>query len=216
MTVVTSPLPSSRLQHVVLRDVSWALYQHLLEEVGNGPIRMTFDGGSLEIMSPLPRHELWKKRIARMIEIFALELNISMTPLGSTTFAREDLQKGLEPDECYYIEHAAAVHGKDILDLTVDPPPDLVVEVNITSRSIKREPIYAALGVPELWRFKDRGIEVLELHTDGRYKPVSRSRSFSFLPMKSFEAFLLRLEREDQTAVLREFRDWVKTLEKEP
>ena len=100
---ITSP-PQSGQQHVVLHDVSWDLYQHLLAEVGDGALRMTFDNGSLEIMSPLPKHELWKKRIGRMIEIVSLELDIPMESLGSTTFARQDLQKGLEPDECYYIQ----------------------------------------------------------------------------------------------------------------
>ena len=215
MTAITSPAPlPPGQQHVVLHDVSWDLYQHLLAEVGDGAIRLTFDDGSLEIMSPLPKHESWKKRIGRMIEIVSLELDISMVPLGSTTFARQDLQKGLEPDECYYIQHAADVFGKDELDLTVDPPPDLAVEVDVTSRSVRREPIYAALGVPEIWRFADGRLRVLRLGRNGRYRAVSQSRCFPFLPMPTFERFLLRLEREDQTSVLREFRDWVRTLQR--
>jgi len=213
MTAIASPVLPYGHQHAVLHDVSWKLYQQLLEEVGDGAIRLTFDNGSLEIMSPLPRHEHWKKRIGRMIEIVSLELNISMVPLGSTTFAREDLQKGLEPDECYYVQHAD-IFGKDRLDLTIDPPPDLVVEVDVTSRSIKREPIYAALGVPELWRFADGRLHVLKLARNGRYRAVSQSRCFPFLPLPKSERFLLRLEHEDQTTVLREFRDWVKTLQK--
>ena len=91
------------------------------------------------------------------------------------------------------------------------PPPDLVVEVDITSRSIKREPIYAALGVPEIWRFADGRLRVLKLKA-GKYQVVKKSLGFPFLPMRGVEAFLLRLEDEDQTTVLRVFRDWVKTL----
>jgi Uma2 family endonuclease len=200
---------------MVLHDVSWDLYKQLLREVGNRPIRMTFDNGSLEIMSPLPRHEKWGNRIGRMIEIISLELNLPIEPLGSTTFKRKKLGKGLEPDECYYIQNAAAVRGKDRFNLAVDPPPDLAVEVDITSRSIKREPIYRALGVPELWRFRANRLAVRLLGPDKTYLPSGVSAAFPFLPLAIFEAFLLRMEHEEQTSVLREFRDWVRTLKPE-
>ena len=211
MTAVAPSVPFNEQQHLVMRDISWPLYEQLLREVGNQPLRMTFADGSLEIMSPLPRHEKWKSRIGRMIEIVSLERNIPVEPLGSSTFRREDIAKGLEPDESYYVQHAQMVRGKDEFDLTVDPPPDLAVEVDITSRSIQREPIYAALGVPELWRFDGR-LEVLRLGADGRYRSSQDSAVFPFLPMSVFETFLLRLEREEQTAVMREFRDWVNAL----
>ena len=99
MTAKLSAIPLSEQQHIVLHDISWDLYKQLLREVGTRPIRMTFDNGSLEIMSPLPRHEKWKKRVARMIEVMAMELNLPIEPLGSTTFKRKKLGKGLEPDE---------------------------------------------------------------------------------------------------------------------
>ena len=214
MTAKLSAIPFSEQQHLVLHDVSWDLYKQLLREVGNRPIRMTFDNGSLEIMSPLPRHEKWGNRIGRMIEILSLELNLPIEPLGSTTFKRKRLGKGLEPDECYYIQNAAAVRGKDRFNLAVDPPPDLAVEVDITSRSIKREPIYRALGVPELWRFRGNRLAVRLLGPDKTYLPSSTSAAFPFLPMDIFEAFLLRMEHEEPTAVLREFRDWSQTLKR--
>jgi len=207
-----APTPLIEQQHIVLDDVSWQLYEHLLEEIGDRPIRMTFDQGNLEIMSPLPKHERWKGRIAQMVEILEVELNISMEPLGSTTFAREDLAKGLEPDECYYVQHAADVRGKDRLDLTVDPPPDLAIEIDITRRSIAREPIYAALGVPELWRFNGRQFRMLLLGADGTYQTVSHSAAFPFLPASIVESFIRRLGKEQPAVVLRDFRDWVRTL----
>lgn len=196
----------------MLHDVSWELYEHLLAEIGDRPIRVTFDDGSLEIMSPLPKHEKWKKRIGGMIEIVAIERSIPMEPFGSTTFRRQEPGKGLEPDECYYIQNASVMRGKDELDLSVDPPPDLAIEIDITSRSIPRQPIYAALGVPELWRFTNRRLAVLLLGSEGKYSPAAASRAFPFLPMAEFESFLRRLETEEPTTVLREFRDWVKTL----
>jgi Uma2 family endonuclease len=207
MTATAAPISPAGNQHLILHDVSWKLYTQLLREVGNRAIRMTFNEGELEIMSPLPEHEKYKKRIGRMIEIISLESNIPMEPLGSTTFALEDLLKGLEADECYYIQHSAEIRGKKRLNLTIDPPPDLAVEVDITSRSIRREPIYAALGVPEIWRFANSRLAILHLGAKGTYRTASRSKSFPFLPITSFESFLLRLEDEEQTSVLREFRD---------
>jgi Uma2 family endonuclease len=204
--------PAGTPGHFVFHNVSWGFYTHMLDEIGDRATRLTFDNGDLEVMSPLPRHEKRKKWIARLVELLTLELDIRTETLGSTTFRREDLLKGLEPDECYYVAHAADVHGKDELDLTTDPPPDLAIEVDVWGRSIKREPIYAALGVPELWRLTDRGFLVLHLGVDGSYKESANSLSFPFLPMDRFRTFLLRLESEDQNTVLREFRDWAKTL----
>ena len=163
-------------------------------------------------MSPLPVHEKWKKRVGGMIEILAVERNIPMERLGSTTFRRADLGKGLEPDECYYVQHAAAVRGKDELDLTTDPPPDLAIEVDVISRPILRQPIYAALDVPEVWRFTIKRLTILLRGQDGKYAPAPASVVFPFLPLAPFESFLRRLAEEEPTAVLREFRDWIRTL----
>ena len=131
--------------------------------MGDQNRRLTYDSGELEIMSPLPEHEDWKKAIGGLVEILTLELDIPMRRLGSTTFRQKALQKGLEPDECYYIANEAAVRGKRRFDLRRDPPPDLVVEIDITHRAIDREKIYAAMGVPEIWRFDGRRLACLHL-----------------------------------------------------
>ena len=200
-------------QHIVLDDVSWDLYERLLEEVGNRPIRMTYDDGRLEIMSPLPKHDRWSRRIGLMIHLACLELNIPMVPLGSTTFRDAAKRKGLEPDECFYVEHAkAAMKMDEAFDPAVDPPPDLAVEVDITRRSVAREPIYAALGVPELWRFDGTRLTVLVPGARGRYEPRSSSVSFPFLPIAELEGFLSRLRNENDTSVMRDFQQWVRTL----
>jgi Uma2 family endonuclease len=212
MTVANRPTPLAEQQHIVLDDVSWGFYERLLDEVGDRPIRVTFDEGSIEIMSPLPKHEIVKKAIARLLELMAFELRIPLAPYGSTTFRLQEQQKGLEPDECYYLQNAPAARGMQEFDADVHPPPDLAIEVDISSRSIPRQPIYAALGVPELWRYDGRSIHVLVLGKDNRYEELSTSRAFPFLPIRDFERFISRMELENQSIVLEEFHEWVSTL----
>jgi Uma2 family endonuclease len=211
MTQAAEPPSLGDRQHFVLSDVSWRLYETLLEEIGDRPVRITYHKGRIEMMSPLPKHDKWKTRIGRMIEILAVELDIPMTPLGSTTFRREDEQAGLEPDECYYVRHAAAVHDKDHIDLAVDPPPDLAVEIDITRRSVPRQPIYAALGVPELWRFDGNHLAVLVLNTTGQYEERASSLAFPFIPMAEFRRFLDLTRTTDDTTAMRQFQQWVRT-----
>jgi Uma2 family endonuclease len=208
------PIPLTDQQHIVLDDVSWELYEHLLREVGDRAIRLTYSEGSLEIMSPLPRHEKWSRRIGSLIQFLCVERNIRMVPLGSTTFRDAAKKKGLEPDECFYIKHAhAAAKMEEEFEPGVDPPPDLVVEIDITRRSVARQPIYAALGVPELWRFDGKRLEILLLET-GRYELHDSSPTFPFLPVMELQRFLDRMRgpEADDTAVLREFQQWVRTL----
>ena len=121
-------------QRVLLRNISWETYERLLEERGdNSAPRFTYDRGELEIMSPSPEHEALNRSIALLVEFLAAELGIDVYDLGSTTFRREDLERGFEPDSCFYIENEERVRGKTRKDLSVDPPPDLVIEIDITS-----------------------------------------------------------------------------------
>jgi Uma2 family endonuclease len=200
-------------QHLVLDDVSWDFYEHLLDEIGDRHIFITYDQGRLEIMSPLPRHERWSQWIARLIEIICLDRQIYVESLGMTTFRDPNKQKGLEPDKCFYIQHADAAHEmNEAFDPDIDPPPDLAIEIDITHRSIDREPIYAALGVSELWRFDGKRLHVLHLSSKARYIQRKKSLAFSFLPMAEFEKFVLRMTDKDQIRTLRDFRAWVEKL----
>lgn len=209
--------PSSRnvtggQQHLVLQGVSWDFYSRMLQAIGNNGLRASFHEGSIEIMSPLPEHEDVKKAIARLLEAMADELDLSLHGFGSTTFRREDRAAGLEPDECYYLGNEARVRGMKRFDPAIHPAPDLAIEVDIFGRSIAREPIYAALQVPELWRYDGKKLTILLLRPDGKYFAVERSPSFSLLPVWEFAAFVLRMESERQTSVVREFRRWVASL----
>lgn len=210
-TTAPTPTALAEQQHIVLHDISWQFYEQLLEEIGNRPIRVTFDEGSIEIMSPLPKHEWAKRAISSLLEYMTIELNLPLTRYGSTTFRREDKQTGLEPDECYYFENAARVRGMERFDPDIHPAPDLAIEVDITSRSIARLPIYAALGVPEVWRFDGNRLHVMIL-TGDQYSERPRSAAFSFLPIDDFTRFVMRMNEEEQNTVLRELGRWVKTL----
>ena len=199
-------------QHIVLDDVSWSFYERVLEELGNRPTRVTYFCGRIEIMAPLAEHESSKRYIGSLIDVLTLELNIASARFGSTTFRREDTQSGLEPDECYYFRNAARVRGMKRFDPAIHPAPDLAIEVDITSRSIAREPIYADLRVPELWRYDGFHITVLLLEPTGRYRTSAASSALPFLPMDKFETFVHRMEQEEQTTVMREFQTWARTL----
>jgi Uma2 family endonuclease len=197
------------VQHFVLEDASWALYETLLKEVGSHPVRMTYDDGRLEMMSPLAEHEGSKRLIGRMIEMLTLMRDMPMKSLGSTTFRRKDRRKGVEPDECYYFKNEAKVRGRKRVDLKKDPPPDLVVEVDIAHGSIPREPIYAAFGVPEIWRFN--GVRLQCLHLEGdRYAARKMSLAFPFLEPARLERFIDKLSHQEETSIIKEFIAWVR------
>jgi Uma2 family endonuclease len=214
MTAASDISPLDQQQHIVLDDVSWDFYEHQLEENGDRHIRVTFSDGSLEIMPPLPKHERWGSRIGRLIEAMCEERDIMMAPAGAATFRDKQKHKGLEPDECYYIAHwEAAQELEGPFDPSIHPPPDLAIEIDITRRSIAKQPVYAALGIPELWRFDGERLQVLALSRAGRYEDRSASSAFPFLPMPQFEQFLLRFDTErNDNAVTRAFREWVRSL----
>ena len=210
--MLIAPPPSER--RITLNGVSWQLYQNMLAEVGSSHIRLTFDQGRLEIMSPLPIHERVKTVLARVIEAYADEMNLPLEGFGSTTFDREDLQKGLEPDECYYIANAPAVIGKEDFDWTIDPPPDLAIEVDISRPDVARQPIYAALGVAEIWKYD--GAVVVSLHRlaanrlkdEARYIAAEKSLAFPGLPMSELNRFLQMGLSEGQSAAVKALREW--------
>jgi Uma2 family endonuclease len=211
---VANGIISEPAQHIVLDNVSWDFYEHLLEEIGDRPLRVTYDQGSLEIMSPLPKHERWGAWIARLIELTCTELEIPVASLGSTTFRSRPRLKGLEPDKCFYVQHfEEGIELDEEFDPAIHHSPDLAVEIDVTHRSVPREPIYAALRMPELWRFTGSELNVLHL-IRGKYLQRSKSLTFPFLPMNEFGDFVARMREKNQLKVIREFRLWVRLLSK--
>jgi Uma2 family endonuclease len=206
MTAVSVP----QEQRVTLSCVPWEAYVGIGELLRDHPIRMTYDRGRLEIMTLSREHERMKKLLARLFEAMTEELNVPVEGGGSTTFQREDLERGLEPDECYWIEHEAQMRVKDDYDPDTDPPPDLALEVEF-SRGINRINIYAALGIPEIWRCARGAVEILILQEDGRYQPSETSRSFPQVPVAELSRFLGQRNTLSVNDILREFREWVRS-----
>jgi Uma2 family endonuclease len=167
---------------VLLRNVSWETYERLLAERGESRApRFFYDRGVLEVVSPSKEHETVSRIVALLVELLAAEAALDVESAGSTTFRREDLDRGFEPDECFYFsENAERMRRKDGIDPSVDPPPDLILEVDLTSQSLNKLPIYAALGVPEVWRHVGGRAEILLLQHDG-YAAATRSAAFPAL-----------------------------------
>lgn len=206
------PAPAIALdeaQHLVLDNVSWEFYERLLKEIGHRPLRVTFDNGTLEIIAPLYEHEVPKEFIGWMIKTLALLTDKPMASGGSTTFRRREKQKGLEPDDCYFFESESRMRGVKRWNPKIHPAPDLAVEIDIFSRSVEREPIYAALGVREIWRYDGQNVRCLHLIGE-EYAVRKYSRVFPFLEVSLLRQFLDRLETAGQTKVIREFTAWVK------
>ena len=198
-------------QRLLLHAVDWRTYEKFLDAVGERPLRLTYDRGNLEIMAPSWNHEWWGRRIAFLIPLLGAELNVEVQGGGSTTFRREDLDRGLEPDECFYVgEHAVQMLGLRNLDLSRDPPPDLAIEIDITSSSLNRQGIYAALGVRELWRYDGESLRVLRLGADGTYEGCEQSPSFPSLPLAAFAEFLQQTQAVGEASLIRLFQEWAR------
>jgi Uma2 family endonuclease len=199
-------------QRVVLEDVSWETYEHLLaDHLEKSVPRFTFDRGRLEIMSPSSEHEEYKQALTMLVEMLADGLGIDIRNLGSTTFKRSELERGFEADVCFYVQSAARMHGKIHIDPTVDPAPDLVIEIEVTAPALNKLPIYAEFHVPEIWRYDGARLMVLHLSRN-EYFESSKSQAF---PQASADD-ISRLVRQGvslkRSEWLAELRKWVREL----
>ena len=196
---------------LMFQFVSWDRYEKLLEELGHRyRARISYDHGKLEINMPLPIHEYLKVCFSYLLQTLTEELEMDMEGLGSTTFKYKPWLQGLEPDTCFYVQNAARVIGVRRFDPNVPPPaPDIAVEIDITSESLGRFPIYANLGVPEIWRYDEHQVTMYHLSEAG-YVEAPASRAFPLLTAEALGQFLQRSQTEGQSASLREFRQWVR------
>ncbi|MBD2678838.1 MULTISPECIES: Uma2 family endonuclease [Nostoc] len=196
-------------QRVLLQDVTWQELETILEELGeHRAARIAYDKGILEIMAPLPEHQYDKEIISDLVKALLEELNTEFITLGSTTFKNQAMAQGIEPDQCFYIKNELKVRGKKRLDLTVDPPPDLALEIDITSRTHPN--IYQALKVPELWRFEQGKLKINILQ-HGHYVESVQSLNFPSFPLtEAIPQYLEQSLTAGRNATLKAFRAWVK------
>ncbi|MEM9212974.1 MAG: Uma2 family endonuclease [Cyanobacteria bacterium P01_F01_bin.150] len=195
---------------VVLQNISWPTYQALLADMGeHRAARLTYCCGTLEIKMPSKLHELINRLLERIIATLTEELGLDIVPLGSTRFDAEESEQGVEPDSCFYIQHANCVEPDDIAP-PQDIPPDLVVEVDITSSSKSRLLVYQMMGVPEVWRYNRQEIKILLL-TQGEYVECSSSPTFPMLSAKTLWRFLeLGKQSKNHNQIIAELRAWIR------
>ena len=197
---------------VTLTGVRWETYESLLADLADpGSPRLTYDRGTLEIMSPSSPHERANRALALVVEMVAMEWDINLLDFGTTTFRRADLERGFEPDTCFYIDHVASVSGRRPIDPAVDPPPDLVMEMEVTTSAIPKLPLFAAMGIPEVWRTTPEGVTILTLR-DGEYVPVVTSPAFPSLTAEVLTRFLDDGYTMTRSAWLRSIRAWAVNL----
>jgi Uncharacterized protein conserved in cyanobacteria len=199
-------------QRVVFRDITWQDYQQLLKIFGDKrAATLIFDRGTLEITMPLEEHEFSARLIERLIRILVVELGLKIKTMGSTTLDRSDLNRGAEPDNAYYIQNQPLVAGRTV-DLATDPPPDLVVEIDITHTDINKPALYASMGVPEFWRYDGREWRIYQLE-NSEYLEVSVSPTFPILPKSKLYEFLAAAQIDEVAAEVN-FRNWVREMTK--
>ncbi len=206
---MTATLLARPDEMIHLSGISWKTYETLLEELSDRRLRLTYNRGNLEIMAPYPEHELNKQVLGRFIETIAEELEVSIYPLGSTTFKQPELS-GAEPDKCFYIRNIAAVQGKRRLNMGEDPAPDLIVEIDITSSSQNRLQVYADLGVAEVWIYNGESLVIQKLQ-NATYIANQTSQFFINLPISEVANWLQRSTTMDYLALVKEFRLWVRS-----
>lgn len=199
-------------RRIIFRDVEWQTYGYFLRMFADRPaIRLTYDRGRLEIMPKSEQHEFFSRLLCFLIGALTQELHLSLSPGGSTTLRSRQKLRGLEADECFWITHLPRRRRKKGTDARQVLPPDLAVEINISRSSLDRMGIYAALRVPNVWRFDGRSLSFHALASDGAYHQVASSRLFPFLKPKDLLRFLKGISMDDDiNALLSDFRAWVR------
>ncbi len=209
MTTLLAP-PDVHESKVVLPNIRWETYERLLADLEDcSAPRLTYDRGRLEIMSPTPKHENLNRAVEILVNVLAEEFGINSRGLGSTTFRREDLERGFEPDSCFYFQNEPLIRGKERLDLTVDPPPDLVIEIDITSPSLDKFSIFAQLGVPEVWRYDGTALTIFHLEA-GSYIERQESDVLPFATSAVLTDFLTESLIISRLEWLRKVRGWAR------
>ena len=196
-------------QQMLLKDISWQQLEKILEEMGERrAARISYSDGWLEIMVPLPEYEKDKEIFGELVRILLDKLEIDFEPFGSTTLKNERMRQAVEPDTSFYIQNQAAVIGKNRIDLNIDPPPDLAIEIDITSRT--RFENYEILGVTELWRYQQQGLEIFLLQS-GKYIKSQSSPNFPNIPIiELVNEYVQQCLSIGRSQAMRNFRSWIR------
>jgi Uma2 family endonuclease len=210
MSITQTP-STQQTQHILLEGVTWETYQALLKDLGNHrSSRLAYDQGILEIIMPSDFHEMINRLLEAIVRALTEELGMKIKGYGSTTLDREDLARGVEPDSCFYIQNVDQIIGKK-LDIPSDPPPDLAIEVDVTSSSRRRLGIDLQLQIPEVWRYTEQqGLVIYQLQA-GEYQECEFSPTFPMILGKVLQPFLQQANSEDDNAVIRALRQWLRT-----
>ena len=210
---IVSQLPTDA--SVTLRDVSWDEYEELLERVGEAPgLRITYDNGSLHAMTISSEHEKYASFIGSLIAGIRLRLRMNILAFGSATMRQRRSRKGHEPDACFYVQTAALIGNRIQLDFETDPPPDIVVEIDVHHDSRSRLPVYAALGVPEIWRYDGQAMTIYQLsnESDGQqYVTGDASSALPMLSAKVLSEMIERMRTDGELIALLAFDEWLQS-----
>jgi Uma2 family endonuclease len=207
---VSRPSSPETNQCVILEGISWETYERLLaEHTESGGIHFTYDRGRLEIMVLSAEHEALKHALELLVEIFAEELNIDVRGFGSTTFRRADLDRGFEPDACFYVQQESRMRGKREIRLSVDPPPDLIIEIDVSHPSLNKLPLFATLRIPEVWRYDSAQVIILKL-TGEKYEEMAESTALAGVTSEALSQFVRDNSRLQPTVWRREVREWAR------
>ncbi len=203
-------LTEHRADRVVLYNISWQKFENLLVDLGESrSARVAYDDGTLEIMTPLPEHEYYKEIIGDIIKDTAEVLELDYECYGSTTWKRELKKAGIESDNCFYFQNEALIRGKLKFDLNQDPPPDLALEIDVTSKSLDRFPIYARLGVPEIWSYDSGEIKIYQLQGE-EYLERETSLVFPNLNIQEIPSLIERYRMVGRRVFRQAIREWVR------
>ena len=193
---------------VILPNISWQTYQAILVDMGDrSSVRLVYDRGVLEIRMPSDIHEAINRLLARIVGVLAEELDLPLKEFGSVTLNRSDLKKGAEPDSCFYIQNADRIRGNRI-DISVDPPPDLIIEVDITNSSARSFAVYQQLGIGEVWSYANGVVKIFQLQ-DGDYIECEFSSIFGMISGDVLGRFLQMSATENSTSIVRAVRKWL-------
>ena len=213
--MTTTPLPlkpeflTAATSNAILQNISWQTYQAMLADMGDRrSARLNYDHGVLEIRMPSDLHEVINRLLARIIGVLAEELDLPLKEFGSVTLNRQDIKKGAEPDSSFYIQNSDRIQGSRI-DISIDPPPDLVIEVDITNSSTRSFTVYQQLGIPEIWRYANGRVKIYQLQT-GKYQECEFSATFTMISGAILDHFLQMSDTGDSISIVRAVRKWLR------